>query len=147
MEENVYIQKANVWKKGLTEVHIEIVENRPLFYNSNTNRIILMDGEEVTDAFPVPVLINYVPDTIYSDFIKKMGEIDVDVLNRISEIQYDPNDVDTGRFLLTMNDENYVYLTLLKFKNINRYISIVRNFEYKRGILYLDAGEYFDVFE
>ena len=70
-----------------------------------------------------------------------------DILSRISEIEYKPNDVDTNRFLLSMQDGNYVYLTLSKFKNINNYIEIVRKNKKKKGILYLDSGEYFKVYE
>ena len=40
----------------------------------------------------------------------------------MSEIKYDPNDVDDERFIITMNDGNYVYLTLHKFNKINHYL-------------------------
>ena len=46
-----------------------------------------------------------------------------------------------------MQDGNYVYLTLDRFRNINNYVEIIRKFEHKKGILYLDSGEYFKVFE
>ena len=71
----------------------------------------------------------------------------MDVFERISSIKYDPNDVDSGRFLLSMRDGNYVYLSINKFTNINNYIKIIRKFENKKGILYLDSGEYFKVME
>ena len=76
-----------------------------------------------------------------------MAEVNRDILNRISEIKYDPNGVDEERFLLTMNDGNYVYLTLIHFKKINNYVDILKNFENQKGVLYLDSGEYFKVFE
>ena len=34
----------------------------------------------------------------------------------ISEIKYDPNSVDVERFLFTMTDGNYVYITLERFE-------------------------------
>ena len=46
-----------------------------------------------------------------------------------------------------MNDGNYVYLTLNKFNKINHYIEIIKEFNNKKGILYLDSGEYFKVIE
>lgn len=76
-----------------------------------------------------------------------MRKVDIDILKRISEIEYNPNNVDSERFLLTMNDNNYVYLTLYKFESINSYIDIVKNLENKKGILYLDSGEYFKIME
>ena len=44
-----------------------------------------------------------------------------------------------------MNDGNYVYLTLDRFNNVNSYIDIIKKFGSKKGILYLDSGEYFKV--
>ena len=76
-----------------------------------------------------------------------MGLLNKDILIRISEIKYDPNDIDNERFYLTMNDGNYVYLTLNKFDKINNYLEIVKTFNNKKGILYLDSGEYFEIFD
>lgn len=147
LENNIYIKEAKVYKKNRKEVYIEVIENRPLFYKASLNKTVLLDGKEVEENLDAPILINYVPDTIYSDFIDKMANVNIDVLKRISEIEYNPNKVDDERFLLTMNDDNYVYLTLYKFDSINNYIDIVKNFENKKGILYLDSGEYFKIME
>ena len=76
-----------------------------------------------------------------------MQKINKEVLERISEIKYDPNDVDTERFLFMMDDGNYVYITLSKIENINNYINIIKNFNSKKGILYLDSGEYFKILD
>jgi len=38
-------------------------------------------------------------------------------------------------------------LTLYKFENINSYLEVMKRFENKKGILYLDSGEYFKVYE
>ena len=45
-----------------------------------------------------------------------------------------------------MNDGNYVYLTLKKFDNINKYVDMIKSFDNKKGILHLDSGEYFKQF-
>lgn len=147
LEENIYINSAKVYKKNRKEVYIEVEENRPIFYKASLNKTVLLNGKEVEDCLDAPVLINYVPDTIYTDFLNKMRKVDIDILKRISEIEYNPNNVDSERFLLTMNDNNYVYLTLYKFESINSYIDIVKNLENKKGILYLDSGEYFKIME
>lgn len=147
LEKSIYIKKAKVYKKNFTEIYIEVEENKPLFYRASSNKTVLSDGKEVNEKLQVPILINYVPDTIYSNFLEKMNNVNSDILKRISEIEYNPNNVDDERFLLTMIDDNYVYLTLYKFDNINDYMDIVKNFENKKGILYLDSGEYFKVME
>ena len=148
LEKEEYISSAKVKKKGfISKVYIEIKENYPLFYYQVENKTILYNGDKVTDKFTVPTVINQIPNTVYDEFLKKLKKVDKDILNRISEIEYSPNDVDEERFFILMNDGNYVYLTLNKFLSINKYIDMVKSFDNKKGILYLDSGEYFDVFD
>lgn len=147
LEQNVMIKKANVTKKGIFKIYIEVIENSPLFYSEINKKTILKDLEIVDKKYDTPILLNYVPDKIYERFIKKMRLIDKEVLMRISEIEYKPNNVDKNRFLLSMQDGNYVYLTLSRFENINNYVEIISKFGGKKGILYLDSGEYFKIYE
>lgn len=148
LEKNQYILEANVTKSKFTsKVTIEIIENYPLFYHQIENKVILYNGDKVTDNFTVPTIINHIPDTIYEKFFKAIKKVKKDVLYRMSEIQYSPNDVDEERFFVVMNDGNYVYLTLNKFLSINKYVDMIKTFDNKKGILYLDSGEYFDIFE
>ena len=83
---------------------------------------------------------------LLESFLKKLDTIDRTILSQISEIKYEPNQYDKDLFLFYMNDGNYVYLTLNKFLSINKYVSIIKSFDNKKGILYLDSGEYFEVF-
>jgi hypothetical protein len=69
------------------------------------------------------------------------------VFRKISEIKYDPDEVDKERILFTMTDGNYVYITMLKFYLLNDYNSIVKEFDNKKGILYLNSGGYFKIIE
>ena len=147
LEQNTYIEKATIKKKKLKEVYIEIKENRPIFYDKSKEKTILADNQEVDGNLGVPVLINYIPDTIYDKFLEKIVSIDEKIYSKVSEIKYDPNKVDNKRFLLTMNDGNYVYLTLNKFEKLNNYVEIMQKvltkYKEEKGILYLDEGEYF----
>ena len=147
LEKNDLIKSAKVEKKGLlNEVYIYIEENKPLFYYQVMNKIILKDGKKVNGNYNVVVVTNEISADIYDEFIEKMSEVDPDIMSKISEIKYDPNDIDKERFYLTMNDGNYVYLTLNKFNKINNYLEIVKSFNNAKGILYLDSGEYFKLF-
>ena len=149
LEQNTYIKTAGVKKTWSGKVVITVEENYPLFYYQPNNKTILLDGKEVTAKFEVPFVINYIPNTKYEQFFKGMSEISKDVLGRISEIKYDPNEVDDSRFLLSMSDGNYVYLTLTRFSLINRYVEIISKEELiiKKGILKLDAGNSFEILE
>ena len=97
----------------------------------------------------LPLVINYIPNTKYEQFMERMREVSKDILGRISEIKYDPNEVDDGRFLLSMSDGNYVYLTLTRFSLINHYTEIISKDEFigKKGIIKLDAGNSFEILE
>lgn len=147
LEKDNYINEVNVERPSLTKVVINVKENLPLFYYLPIDKTILTDKSETKDNFPVPTVINYIPDKVYSKFLKAISSVDYDIIKRISEIKYDPNEVDEGRFFLTMNDGNRVYLTLNKFTKIDNYLDIIKEFDNKKGILYLDSGEYFEVKE
>lgn len=145
LEDDDYIKSAYVYKRWFTQVVIDVDENLPLFYYLPKEKTILADETEVSDNFPVPTVINYVPDKIYSKLLKAISKTDYAIIKRISEIRYDPNEVDTERFFLVMNDSNYVYLTLDTFDKIDSYLDIIKEFDNKKGTLYLDSGEYFEV--
>ena len=146
---NIYIDKVKIKRKYFREIHLFITENRPLFYNSSLNKTVFSNKKNYDSKENVPILINYIPDTIYKDFVKVVSELDEEILNKISEIKYDPNAVDDERFFLFMDDGNYVYLTLDKFDKINNYVSIMKQvlqkYDNTKGTLYLDEGEYFEI--
>ena len=145
LEKDIYIKSVKVYKTWIDKVTIEVEENLPLFYYLPSKKTILADKKETDDNFPVPTVINYVPDKIYSSLLLEIFDTNYDIIKRISEIKYDPNEVDDERFLLTMNDGNYVYITLEKFNKLNKYLEIIKSFDNKKGTLYLDSGEYFEV--
>lgn len=148
LEKNIFIKKARV-KKSYRRIDITIDDNYPVYYDSNTSKTIFQDKREDDKVYATPILVNYVPDTISDEFKTKLLKLDINVINRISEIKYDPNNVDSERFLLTMNDGNFVYLTLAYFDKMNSYVSIyldiISKYGHKNGILYLDSGEYFKI--
>ena len=132
-------------KKTPFSIYLYIEENIPLFYNKITDKLVLKDGTSIDEIYNAPTLNNYIPDTIYNEFIEKMGNVEIDVLKRISEIEYKPNDVDTERFYLLMNDGNIVYLTLDDFLKINNYIETLKIINGSKGILYWDSCNYFEI--
>ena len=152
LKKSNYIVNAKI-KRGFKRViTIEVEENIALFSKENENgKIVFSNGEElnVNDSlsFRVPRLMNYVPSDQYKDFVKGMKIIKSDILQKISDIEYVPNDIDKERFLLYMDDGNMVYLTLTKFKMINYYNDVLEQLEDKHGILYLDNGNHFQIKE
>lgn len=147
LEKDLFINKAKVKKQGLFKVIIEVEENYPLFYYQVEDKVILLNGKKTNKKTSNITVVNQIPDTVYTKFYNKMKNIDINVLSKISEIKYSPNDVDPERFFIIMNDGNYVYITIDRFKLLNKYLDILSKFGNKHGILHLDAGEYFEVFK
>jgi len=147
-----YIEDVKINKKFGFILQISITENIPIFYNNNTNKYVLNNGKEVKEDeinknSNVPRLLNYVPDKKFSQFINGMNRIKKEILLKVSDIEYKPNDYDKDRFLLYMDDGNMVYLTLTKFKTLNHYNDVLPQLEGHKGILYLDNGNHFEIKE
>lgn len=146
IKKNPLIKKVKVKKIFFQQVHIYIEEYKILF--KSDEKYTLENGQEIAllkDNYNVPILINYVPNTKMENFISKLKEVDDSVLIKISEIKYYPTELDEDRFLLYMNDDNYVYITLTKLDLINKYNDAIEQLEGKKGILYLDSGNYFKI--
>lgn len=147
LKDNIYIKDVRVKVRKITQVYIKVTENRPLFYSIDMEKTVLLDGRTTSEKYPTPTLLNYVIDSVYPTFVKELGKLDIDILNRISEIKYEPNDVDDNRFLLLMTDGNYVYINNSTFYKLSKYMEIIRNFPNKKGVLYLDYGNNFEIIE
>lgn len=150
LKNSPYIASVHVRKQFFNKLVIEIEENSILYIDSNTNKMVLSNGKNIDidrNSIGNAVLINEVDAAYKEKFIKKMNEIDKNILRKVSEIKYEPTNLDKGRFLFTMTDGNYVYLTLTKFKNINYYEDVLPQLEGKKGILYLDSGNHFEIME
>ncbi len=146
---SAWVKKVKIKRSFYHVLTIDIEENRPLFIKNENKKIVLENKKEITSnrEVRIPVLMNYVPNTKYNTFIKKMKRIKQDVLGKVSEMEYQPNTHDKDRFLLYMDDGNMVYLTLTKFEMLNYYNEVLTQLEGRKGILYLDSGNHFKIME
>lgn len=135
-------------KKTLTgKLTINITEAIPLFFNRNTNKVVLSNNTEVENNskyLGIPTLINYVPTDILKEFIEAFSEIDQDIIKMINEIEYNPDisediTIDEYRFLLRMNDTNHVYVNIINMERLNDYEEIFATIGDLRGTIYLDS--------
>ena len=147
IESNVYIDEVTIEKKLYNKVYIHITEKKVVC--TYDNKLLLSDGTEVENTYNItsyPILSSDIS-TIKDKFVTKFSLINENILLKISEIEYTPNDVDSERFTLKMNDGNLVNITLSKIEKINKYNSIYSSLEGKKGIIYLDSGDYVEVKE
>lgn len=139
------VTSVKVNKNLFGTITIDIKEAKVLFYNKTNNLLVLSNGKEIENNqyLGIPVLINYVTSDIYKALIEKMSNIDEDIINLISEIEYSPDikgdiTINDSRFILKMNDGNLVYIDLVNFANLNMYETIYSNLDTK-GIIHLDS--------
>ena len=143
---NDLIKSVNVHKSLFGNVTIEIEENKILYQKSN-GKYVLSNNKEVElidNPLGIPTLLNECDD-VCEKLANKMLLIDDDILKHISEIEYKKTDLDKERFMFYMLDGNYVYITLSKINLINSYNEIYPTLEGKKGILYLDSGNHFEI--
>ena len=142
---NNYIKNAKINRKLSGKIYIHIDEYKPIcIYNDN---LVLSSKNKVVNKYNidyVPYVINNI-DNIYDKFVEQFSLLDTDILLKISQIEYIPNDVDKERFILYMIDSNYVYTTLSKIEKVNKYNLIINELENKKGIIYLDSGDYVEI--
>ena len=147
---NPLIKNVSIKKNLFGKIIITIEEHNMLLKYEVNNKIYLENGNSITnenDVVGIPSLINIVDDDILKKFLKKLNTIDTNVFSKISEISYAPNSYDKDLFIFLMNDGNYVYITTSKLSNINKYESILVNLDGKKGIIYLDSGNHFEIFQ
>ena len=145
---NKYIKEVKIEKKFFWKVYLNISEYKVLALDKVTGKIILENGKKEENTYnirDIPILLNEIDEKEYTKFIKAFSKVDSDILNQISEIEYAPSNVDNKRFILYMNDTNYVYISLDKIDKLNEYNKIKNDLEGKKGILYLDSGNYFEI--
>ena len=136
----------NAVKSFNPEKDVKFSSYAGIIIKQQLTKYVLENKKEISlNGIVVPTLINYVPDTKYDIFVNKYILLDNKVKQKISEIKYDPNTIDEDRFFLYMNDGNYVYITLTKMELLNKYNDAITKFEGKKGTLYLDSGNYFEI--
>lgn len=142
---NPYIEEAKV-RKGILNIKITVKEKKVLYIDYKTgNKVTATNEINDEKTICVPYLTGEIPSNKKEEFIKAMNKIDKDVLCKMSEIKYDPNEIDEDRYYVYMNDGNSVYLTVNKFEKLNKYDTILENVGKQNGVLYLDYGDYFEV--
>lgn len=154
------IDSVKITKYLSGKIVISVKELNVLYYKVLDDVYILGNGEKtnaLSDTLGVPTLVNYTPKDIEESLIKKLNNINNDILYKVSEIEYSPDIknekvIDNNRFLLRMNDGNFVYINLANINNLNKYEEIYSTLdENEKGVLNLDSwgnnGIVFQTFE
>ena len=147
LTKNYLINTCYVKHNKDLSITIEISENKPLFYYNNDQKLALSNGKFIDskNIYGVPTLVNYVPNKILKKLISGLKDIDSDIIRSTSEIEYSPSQngdgsyIDEGRFVLSMNDGNTVYINNKHIDVLNYYKKVYASIGDKRGTYYFDC--------
>ena len=146
IEKNPIVKEVKVKKRFFNVLKIYVTEYVPLVIKDN--KTILETGIAIDKIIPkVPTLTNMNNDEVYNLLLNELIKLDTIEKNQISQIIYSPSEYDNTRFLLYMNDGNHIYININKFKNLDYYNEIYPTLNNKKGTLYLDSGNHFEVFK
>ena len=144
IEKNPYIQSVKVKKKLGNIIELKIQEKMSICLIGE--QVLLENGSTLNNTYnlsDIPTLTNDIEDKKTKEkFAKRFATVDRNILRQISEIEYQPVEVDKERFLLYMNDGNLVYISLTKISNLNKYNQIKDKLENHLATIYLDSGNY-----
>ena len=145
IKKNKYIDQVKITKKFSNKLIIDIKEFDIICLLPD-NKVMLSNGSMLDNMYnitDIPMLSSKLEDeNIIKDFANKFLKVDRNILRQISEIIYEPVNVDRERFLLYMDDGNSVYVTLTKIDKLNKYNEIVEKMSGVEGTIYLDSGNY-----
>ncbi len=144
------VKSVEIKKSFMGKLSIIIEEAKPLFLIKTENKIYLDNSKKINDnnITNIPILVNFVPNNIYDEFILAYAKLTKEIIANINYIEYQPNYnesgevIDNKRFYLVMNDGNIVYTNPDKIINLNYYLDILSGLGNKKYILYLDSGNY-----
>lgn len=146
IKKSPYIKSVTIKKKFFNVLEINVKEYVPLFLINK--ELVLENGQKAPARnVKVPILNNTVKKEIYDKLIKAFLKVKANIRGNISEISYSPTEYDSTRFLLYMDDGNHIYINTGKIENLNFYDEIYPTLENKKGTLYLDSGNHFEVFK
>ena len=149
IEELDLVNECKIEKTILGRLTIIIDEAKVLFFNKTNNKYALSNKKETEfkeSLVGIPILINYIPDDIYSELIEKMDKIDSNIISLVSEIEYSPDIkdstmIDKYRFILRMNDGNRIFINIANFEKLNEYKRLFSTIEEnEKGTFYLDGS-------
>ena len=135
LEDDPLIKSAKVSYRWNFTIKIEVEENTPIMVIKSSNNVILKNGDQIPydESFgSLPMLLNNTPTESLTMLADSLSKVDRGVLYMISEITYTPYNssnviLDNNRFLLSMSDENQVYINAKNCDWLNEYLNVIAN--------------------
>ncbi|WP_270181790.1 cell division protein FtsQ/DivIB [Alkalihalobacillus sp. CinArs1] len=157
IESSKEIANADVTRQFPATVNIEVTENERVAYlKKGTNYFPILQTGTILDALgkgdtPVnaPILLQWDESTELSEMAGELTKVKMSVINRISEIHYEPKENNAFNLTLFMSDGYEVRTSIRSFaERINNYPLIVKELKDKpKGVLFLNEGSWLEPYE
>ncbi|MFS0643573.1 cell division protein FtsQ/DivIB [Siminovitchia sp. 179-K 8D1 HS] len=138
-------------------VHIHVKEySKIAFVSTGTQFLPILENGTILadrpkDGIPAnaPILAGFEENHILEEMAKQLIELPPEIVNAISEIQYNPQKTDQYHIHLYMNDGFEVSATILTFADkMIHYPSFVSELDpRKKGVIDLEVGSFFKAYE
>ena len=145
-----WVDKAEVQKKWLTGVEINIKEYEKIGYldQGNSYQMLLSNGFALEKPITVlngPIFSNFDEKEMRVDLVSQLADIDSEVFNLISQIILNPSEKDTAYVTLYMSDGNEVRGILPNLaEKLNYYPSVIAQLEDgQKGVIDMEVGIFF----
>lgn len=144
-----WVKTANVQKKWLTAVEIEIEEFVEMGYldQGNSYQVVLSNGVVLNQPISVvegPIFTNFEDEAKREALIEQLVKTDPEVQNLISQVILDTDQDRADYITIYMNDGNEIKAILSTLaEKINYYPSVTAQLEGRRGIIDMEVGIYF----
>lgn len=147
IKKNEFIKSCSIKHKTDLTLEVRVKELRPLFYYTDSEKLVLNNGKMIDreNTYGVPTLINYVPKDVLDEFIVKFSKVKYSTIKTISDIEYTPSKnqkdeiIDDKRFMMSMNDENTIYINNKHLYLLNSYDKIYSSINSSKGIFNFDC--------
>lgn len=148
------IRHAELKRKFPNSIEIIVEEYKRIAYLANDGEYYpIAETGKILDKVPrneypydAPILVDWKQGMVVEKFAEELAHVPSSILNRISEIYYEPTKSDPYQVLLYMNDGNIVYSTVRNFsERISSYPAIAKEIDpNKKGIIHMRMSPYFE---
>lgn len=155
LEKNEWVKSANVQRKFLNTVQIDIEEWQKVAYISTDGEFypMLENGfilEQTGSLEPIdaPIFLKFDDEVLRKRLLRELAKLDADILALISQVNATPTNSDPYAITLFMNDGYEVRAEIISLAGkLNYYPSIIAQIEqeerFEKGIIDIEVGTYY----
>ncbi len=156
LEEHKEIHQVKISKSFPNTLRIEIAESKPIGYAKTEtiyapileSGVIKLEMGTATPSTDLPIFFGFSSDEYLANLVGELSQVPADILNRISEVHYDPKETDPSCIYMYMNDGMKVVGNINNLaQNLSYYPNLISQLQPgEKGIIDIEVGMYFKAY-